>query len=304
MDIHNFKPNVIVAADGSGSYTKIMDAVAKAPQRSNNRHVIYIKKGLYNEYVQIKKEYWNIVMVGDGIGQTIIAGDHSYSSGYSTMQSATVRAGEQGQQAVALRSSADQSIFYLCEMKGYQDTLYPQRNRQFYRECRISGTIDFIFGDGTVVFQKCEILARQRHQGKENTITAQKREEPNGVSGYSFHLCTITGDSDLMGSKIRTKTYLGRPWGKYSQVVFMESSMSEIIEPDGWLKWTSGYESTVFYAEYSNNGPGSNVSNRVKWAGVHVIDKNTASKFSVSEFIQGNTFIPLANIPYIGGLQQ
>jgi pectinesterase len=71
---------------------------------------------------------------------------------------------EEGQ-AVTLRSDSDFSIFYQCRIQGYQDMLYQHHNRQFYRECRISGTVDFIFGDALVVFQKCEILSRQALPG-------------------------------------------------------------------------------------------------------------------------------------------
>ncbi|KAJ7966362.1 Pectinesterase [Quillaja saponaria] len=312
--------NVTVAADGSGTYTKIMDAITNAPKRSNNRYVIHIKTGSYREQVQVNYELWNIAMVGDGIGKTIITGDHSNTSGYPISQSATFgvdgqkfvainitfenTAGEVGKQAVALRSGADQSIFYGCEINGHQDTLYAQINRQFYRECTITGTVDFICGDGTVVFQDCKILTRQRQlPGMQNTITAQKREDPNGASGFSFDMCTITGDSALIKSKSRTQTFLGRPWGRYSRVVFMQSILSDVIDPTGWLPWFTGYESTVYYAEYNNNGPGSDVIKRVKWPGIHVIDKNTAVQFTVSQFIQGDSFIGSSNISYTGGLQ-
>ncbi|KAI4337183.1 hypothetical protein L6164_015630 [Bauhinia variegata] len=318
----DIKPNITVAADGSGNFTSITQATQTAPNKSQYPYLIYVKKGIYNEYIEIKKNLWNIYMIGDGINQTIITGNHSNATGWTTFRSATfaVRgqnfvainitfentAGEEGNQAVALRSDSCKSIFYQCEMRGYQDTLYPHRAVQFYKNCKIRGTVDFIFGDGTVVFQGCEILSRQRRLsvGGYNTITAQGRKFPENTTGFSFHMCNITGDSDLMSSLNRTRTYLGRPWKSHARVVIMESNVSDIVHPAGWAEMDPTYDSTVFYGEYKNNGLGSGVTGRVKWPGVHVnIGKNTANNFTVSVFIKGHSFIPSSNIPYVPGLE-
>ena len=211
-------------------------------------------------------------------------------------------AGPEEGQAVALRSNSDSSIFYRCGIRGYQDTLYPHHNRQFYRECRISGTVDFIFGDALVVFQKCEILPRQALPGQSNTITAQGRKEANSSTGFSFHLCNISGDSELISSANPTPTFLGRPWKTYSRTVFMETFMSNIINPEGWLRWTSSFESTLFYGEYKNTGPGASTDKRVNWPGVHSLDSSQAQLYTVSQFIKGNSWLPPTCIPYNGGL--
>ena len=211
-------------------------------------------------------------------------------------------AGPEGGQAVALRSDSDYSVFYRCGIRGYQDSLYAHKNRQFYRECQIKGTVDFIFGDATAVFQKCDILPRQASPGQSNTITAQGREQVNTTGGFSFHMCTISGDSDLISSNNPTPTYLGRPWKTYSRTVFLQSYMSNIIRPEGWLRWNPAFESTLFYGEYNNTGPGANTDKRVKWPGVHILDSTQAQNYTVDQFLLGNTWLPSTGIPFDGGL--
>ncbi|KAK7355917.1 hypothetical protein VNO80_15181 [Phaseolus coccineus] len=84
-------------------------------------------------------------------------------------------AGPEKPQVVALRSDSDLSVFYRCGIFGYQYSLYTHTMRQFYRECRISGTVDFIFGDATAIFQNCIIEVRKGLPNQKNTITAQGR---------------------------------------------------------------------------------------------------------------------------------
>ncbi|TKY72935.1 Pectinesterase/pectinesterase inhibitor PPE8B [Spatholobus suberectus] len=159
--------DAVVAADGTANFTKVRDAVQAAPEYTMKRYVIYIKKGVYNENVEINKKKWNLVMIGDGIDATVISGNLSYSKNLTTFKTATFAvngrgfiardisfintAGPERNQAVALRSDSDLSVFYRCGIFGYQDSLYAHSLRQFYRECRISGTVDFIFGHACAV---------------------------------------------------------------------------------------------------------------------------------------------------------
>lgn len=82
-------PNVVVAIDGTGNFTSIMDAVSSAPDYSTQRYVIYIKKGVYRENVNITKKKWNIMMIGDGIDVTVISGNRNYVDGWTTYSTAT-----------------------------------------------------------------------------------------------------------------------------------------------------------------------------------------------------------------------
>jgi pectinesterase len=81
--------DAVVASDGSGDYTKVMDAVSAAPESSMKRFVIYVKKGVYVENVEIKKKKWNIMLIGEGMDATIISGSRNYVDGSTTFRSAT-----------------------------------------------------------------------------------------------------------------------------------------------------------------------------------------------------------------------
>ncbi|KAJ4841274.1 hypothetical protein Tsubulata_942612 [Turnera subulata] len=318
--VNGFTPDAIVAADGTGNYTKIMDAVKAAPETSMRRYIIYIKKGVYNEYVEIKKKKWNIMMMGDGMNRTIITGNRNFIDGWTTFRSATFAvagrgfiarditfentAGPAKHQAVAFRSDSDLSVCYRCEMKGYQDTLYTHTMRQFYRECRISGTVDYIFGDATAVFQDCQIVSRLGLPNQKNTITAHGRKDPNQPTGYSMQFCNITADIDLLPYVNSTYTYLGRPWKNFSRTIIMQSYMSDVIRPEGWLPWNADlYLDTLYYGEYMNYGPGAGLGKRVNWPGYHVLNASSqVTNFTVSQFLEGNLWLPSTGVRYTAGL--
>ncbi|GAB4841185.1 hypothetical protein Ancab_021929 [Ancistrocladus abbreviatus] len=313
--------DVVVALDGTGNFTKVMDAVLAAPDHSSRRFVIYIKRGVYNEYVEIKTKKSNIMMVGDGIDVTIITGNRNNNDGWKTYLTATFgvkargfiardltienTAGPMKHQAVAFRSDSDLSALYRCAFRGYQDTLYMHAGRQFYRECIITGTIDFIFGKARAVLQSCLILARRGLTNQKNTITAQGKNESIACSGFSIQFCNISADSDLLHeSGDPPPTYLGRPWKPYSTTIVMESYLGDIITPAGWLEWDGEkFLETLFYAEYMNFGPGASVDSRVKWPGFHILNSSAqAMDFTVSQFIEGDFWLPATGVRYDAGL--
>jgi pectinesterase len=176
--------------------------------------------------------------------------------------------------------------------------------RQFYRECDIYGTIDYIFGNAAVVIQNCNLYARKPNPNQSNIYTAQGREDPNQNTGISIQNCKVTAASDLASNVASVKTYLGRPWKEYSRTVFMQSYLDSLIDPSGWLPWNGTFAlSTLYYGEYLNTGPGSSTANRVTWPGYRVITSaNEANQFTVSSFIQGDQWISMTNVPFMTGL--
>ncbi|KAG2697496.1 hypothetical protein I3760_07G109200 [Carya illinoinensis] len=313
---------VTVSQDGTGNFTTISDAIAAAPNNSvtaDGYFLIYVTAGVYEEYVSIAKNKKYLMMIGDGINQTIITGNRSVVDGWTTFNSATFAvvapgfvavnitfrntAGAIKHQAVALRNGADLSTFYSCSFEAYQDTLYTHSLRQFYRECDIYGTVDFIFGNAAVVFQNCNLYPRLPMSGQFNAITAQGRTDPNQNTGTSIQNCRIRAADDLASSNGTTQTYLGRPWKEYSRTVYVQTFMDRLINPAGWMAWNGEFAlSTLYYAEYNNTGPGSNTTNRVTWSGYHVMNATDVANYTVANFLLGDDWLPQTGVPYAGGL--
>ncbi|KAL7133324.1 hypothetical protein ABFS83_12G133000 [Erythranthe nasuta] len=314
------KPDVTVAADGSGNYRTVAAAVAAAPERSSRRYVIRIKAGVYRENVEIPKSKTNLMFVGDGQATTIITGSRNVVDGSTTFNSATVAvvgdgflardvtfqnsAGPSKHQAVALRVNADLCAFHRCGMIAYQDTLYVHSLRQFYTGCYIAGTVDFIFGNAAVVLQNCDIHARRPNPGQKNMVTAQGRDDPNQNTGIVIQKCRIGATADLVPVQSSFPTYLGRPWKEYSRTVVMQTQISNVIHPAGWFEWDGNFAlNTLFYAEYKNTGAGAGTANRVTWKGFRVLKSDAeAQPFTAGRFIAGGSWLPATGFPFTLGL--
>ncbi|XP_045788083.1 pectinesterase 3-like [Trifolium pratense] len=307
-------PDAVVAKDGSGQYKTIGEALKIVPKKSLKRFVVYVKKGEYVENIDLDKNTWNVMIYGDGMTETVVSGSRNFMDGTPTFETATFAvkgkgfiakdiqfkntAGASKHQAVALRSGSDESVFYRCSFVGFQDTLYAHSNRQFYRDCDITGTIDFIFGNAAVVFQNCKIMPRQPMANQFNTITAQGKKDPNQNTGIVIQKSTIT---TLPNDNLIAPTYLGRPWKDFSTTIIMKSQIGSFLKPVGWISWVFNVDppSSILYAEYQNTGPGAAVDQRVKWAGYKsALEDGEALKFTVDSFIQGPEWLPNAAVQF------
>ncbi|KAI3417064.1 LEA_2 domain-containing protein [Psidium guajava] len=311
-------PNVVVAKDGSGKFKTISEALAAMPEKYTGRYVIYIKEGVYDEYITVTKKMVNVTMYGDGSQKTIVTGNKNFVDGVRTFQTASFTAlgegfmaqamgfrntaGPEKHQAVAIRVQSDRAIFLNCRFEGYQDTLYVQTHRQFYRSCVIAGTVDFIFGDATAVFQNCLIVVRKPLDNQQNIVTAQGRYDKRETTGIVLQNCRITADKKLIPVKSKIRTYLGRPWKEFSRTIIMESTIEDFIDPEGWMPWEGEFAlKTLYYAEFNNKGPGAKLDARVKWPGYKKIQKQDAAKFTVGTFLDVD-WIKGAGVPVHFGL--
>ena len=142
-------------------------------------------------------------------------------------------------------------------MTGNQDVLFLSSagTRQYFKDCYIEGTTDFIFGAATAVFQDCHI-----HSKKNSHVTAAST--PATVPfGFVFFNCRLTASDSTVN-----KVSLGRPWRPAASVTYLNCRMDSHIIPGGWNNWNKpANEATARFAEYKSTGPGSNPSSRYKW---------------------------------------
>ncbi|WCJ31605.1 Plant invertase/pectin methylesterase inhibitor superfamily [Euphorbia peplus] len=310
--------NVTVCKDGKdGCYRTVQEAVNAAPNNTKEgRFVIYVKEGVYEEIVRVPMEKKRVVMLGDGMGKSVITGSLTVAQlGMNTFDSATFgvvgdgfmasgltfqnTAGIPTRQAVAFRSDSDFSFIENCEFIGNQDTLYVHSLRQYYKSCRIEGNVDFIFGNAAAVFHDCKMIVSPRQEnpenGETNVVTAQGRTDPAMSTGFVFENCSINGTEEYMrlynSNPSVHQNYLGRPWKEFSRVVYINSKFEALLSPEGWMPWNGDFAlATLYYGEFHNSGPGSDLSMRVNWS--NLIPPQHLSTYSLQNFVQGDDWIP------------
>lgn len=271
------KPHFTVAADGSGDFTSVQQAIDSVPHLRSNRTVIFIKNGIYKEKLLLPATKTNISFIGEDVTKTVITFDdfaqkkNRFNENIGTSGSASFfldgngfyaenitfenSAGPVGQ-AVAVRIDGDMVVFNNCRFLGFQDTLYPhgEKSRQYYHKCYIEGTVDFIFGWSTCVFDQCDIFCKES-----GWVTAASTLEETPF-GFVFLNCKLTGNK-------KASHNLGRPWRPFAKVAFIACDLGDVIKPEGWDNWGKpSNETTAQFREYKNTGAGAVVDNRVKWS--------------------------------------
>ncbi|MES2274920.1 MAG: pectinesterase family protein [Bacteroidota bacterium] len=298
---------ITVAQDGSGDFRTIQEAVNAVRDLGKEQVPILIKKGIYHEKLVIPSWKTHISLIGEDKDKTIIT-NNDYSGKavpggkdefgrdkMSTYTSYTVlvaadnfvaenltienSAGRVGQ-AVALHVEGDRCIIKNCKLLGNQDTLYTATasSRELYQDCYIEGTTDFLFGEATVVFQRCTIKSLANSY---ITAAATTHLQPYG---YVLMDCKLIADTSVK------KEFLGRPWRSYAKTVYIRTEMGSHILPQGWDPWKGDSmfpdkEKTAHYAEYQSTGPGANPKARVAWA--HQLTAQEAKQYTVKNILGG-----------------
>ena len=263
-----------VAADGSGEFLTVQEAVAAAADLNADRTVIDIAPGVYVGPVVVGPDKINLTFRGHGRGRTVLtyglnvnaplSDDQGYlfngcgvtvlGDGFAA-ERLTFRntSGDFGQ-AMALRLQADRVVIRDCELLGWQDTLLVHSGRHYFAGCHIEGRVDFIYGGATAVFDRCTIKSKRG-----GYITAANTPEDQSA-GLVFLDCQLVSDD-------ATPTYLGRPWRAFASVTFVRCEMGDHIRPEGWENWRDpAKEATARFAEFDSRGPGAAAEQRVRWS--------------------------------------
>ena len=300
---HLVRYDIVVDQTGHGDYMKVQDAIDAVPNYSHDKiTTILIKAGTYKEAIDIPHTKFRMKIMGQGADKTILTYDRYAEqlwpdndfkvgtsgsasiyihSSYVTFEDITFAntAGEGKEigQAVAVFTDGDFLFFHRCRFIGNQDTLYTYGRfgkeggikRNYFLDCYIEGTTDFIFGPSIAYFENCHI-----HSKKNSYVTAASTLQGQKY-GYVFKNCKLTADPGI------DKCYLGRPWGAYAKTVFLGCELGPHIVADGWHDWEKegkpNTKKNSYYAEYQNVGPGAK-GPRVKWA--HTLTAKQAAEYT------------------------
>ncbi|CAN1269731.1 Putative pectinesterase 11 [Linum perenne] len=232
-----------VDQSGKGDFRTIQEAIDSVPSDNLELVFIWVKPGVYVEKVMIPMDKPFITLSGTSqaaANSTTI----TWSQGGDIFESATLsvlapffvgrfltiqNTYGRGGKAVALRVSGDRAAFYGCRILSYQDTLLDDTGSHYYSNCYIQGATDFICGDASSLFEVCMLLIIKQYVSEnKGSITAQHRDLESDETGYIFLGCKITATGP---------TFLGRPWGSYSRVVYAYSYMASNILSAGWSDW-------------------------------------------------------------------
>ena len=293
---------------GIPTYRTINAALNVAPSTSPSPWIIRLRAGRYREKVSVDKG--NIRLIGAHRDSTIIswgdAAGHPERGGgtIGTRGSWTLRAtvadframhltientfdyngnarkpatdttklaGSQGV-ALALTDRSDRAVLEDVALLGHQDTFFADAGRTYVRHSRIVGNVDFIFGNGRVVFDSTDIVSLDRGSPNNNGYIAAPSTD---VSTYGFLFLRsrlLKGSPSMAAASVA----LGRPWHPSAdpravgQAVFIECWMDDHISVAGWERMSAttgvGGERIWFepsgarFFEYRSTGPGARTS--------------------------------------------
>lgn len=170
--------------------------------------------------------------------------------------------------SVALSVFGDQNLFVKCGIASTQDTLFlgplpddlakryvgflPKEEtdiqgnlRNYFMNCSVKGSVDFVFGAGQGLFHNCLFESIYDGRDTDNYVCA-----PAHSLKDDFGFCFV--DCSFVSKIAEEKTYLARPWRDFGKACFINCTYGEHIKREGFCDWSkdSQRKRTCRFEEY------------------------------------------------------
>lgn len=306
---------ITVAKDNSGDFNSIQQAVDSIP--AGTPETIYIKKGIYKERVEVRKN--NISFVGESTDDTIITESYyarmimpdgskrgtfrsytffvyadNFTATNLTFENAAGFGDEFGQ-AIAVYAEGDNITFRNCKILGHQDTLFtgplPMKEKQpgGFTGPTIDGirrVVHQLYEDCYIAGEIDFIFGSATAYFKNCTLFALNRNQEINA----FYTAPSTYEGQAFGYVFESCTFTGncppksvalsRPWRIYAKTVLLNCSYSDQIIDEGFTDWNKPEShETVYYAEYNGHGEGFKPEKRAAY--VHQLNESEAARYTL-----------------------
>lgn len=268
------KSVLTVGKSGAETFSTVQSAIDSLPGGNTTPTILRISPGTYYEKLsinvpnitlcgQVGKEATTVLTYSDGADTPNGNGGTVGTSGSASVNLSADDVSVEnltientrgvGSQAVALLVSGSRVQFRNSRFLGHQDTVYVKEGSQYFRDSHIEGTVDYIFGGATAVFDECVI----HNVGGGSAVTAPSTDEavPFGIVFLGGQLTAAPGVSS--GS-----VNLGRNWRPYGATAYIQTTLGAHIAAAGWIKMGDNELSTARFSEYQSSGPGANAGAR------------------------------------------
>lgn len=280
----------VVAADGTGDFKTIQDAV-NACAKDGIRKFIFVKNGTYKEQVKIPNGVI-LSLLGEDRDKVIITHNLSHNSGKDKSETSTLyieaydmygenfttenTAGRNGGPAECITNDGDRLTLKNVAMKANQDGVrFDNASRTYFYNCYIEGTVDYIYDSGIAFLDNCTI--KQLYPGyiiapgdsyvtidrnKSMELCGQKKIWGIGINIRDSKL--ICDESNVS----KGSSYLGRPWGKNtSSGIFIRCKMDKHINSAGFANMSEGNKKYIGeYKSMDLDGNPIDISKRIEWS--------------------------------------
>lgn len=306
---------ITVAKDNSGDFNSIQQAVDSIP--AGTPETIYIKKGIYKERVEVRKN--NISFVGESTDDTIITESYyarmimpdgskrgtfrsytffvyadNFTASNLTFENAAGFGDEFGQ-AIAVYAEGDNITFRNCKILGHQDTLFtgplPMKEKQpgGFTGPTIDGirrVVHQLYEDCYIAGEIDFIFGSATAYFKNCTLFALNRNQkinayytaPSTYEGQAFGY--VFESCTFTGNCPPKSVALSRPWRIHAKTVLLNCSYSDQIIDEGFTDWNKPEShETVYYAEYNGHGEGFKPEKRAAY--VHQLNESEAALYTL-----------------------